>query len=309
MIQYYAKRSASEDFVKVRTPTGALVWVRAERFDADDADNLAKQFGLNRNILADVTDRGELPRAEFDEGKEYVFVRVPERTKKGKVTTQPLLMIVDGPRFFSLSHDEVLFSPASIEKTDGSVSSGTGLLLATIASVVGVYEELSDQTARIVQDTRQRLHSHEVTNQDFIHFVTVEDNLNQYQMNLEAMLAVTSRLKENAHRLFSATDLESLDDIALHVRQLLVEIDMHFKSVESIRNAYTTIANNTLNTRIKTLTVFTVLITLPNVFFGMYGMNVVLPFADEPWAYGAITLFALTLVGLVWVLAKRFKIF
>lgn len=309
MLSYYAKRSSNEEFEQVKTPTGTLVWVRGERFDTDDADNLTKQFGLNRNMLEDLTDRGELPRADFDNGKEYIFVRVPQRIKRGKVSTQPLLLVLDGPRFFSLSHGEALLSLPMIEKTVSSAPSSIELLLATLAGVVGMYEELTDQTARIIQDTRQRLHSHEVTNQDFIHFVTVEDNLNQYQMNLQGMLAVTGRLKDNSHRLFSEQDQESLDDIVLHIHQLLVGIDTYFKSVESIRNAYTTIANNTLNMRIKTLTVFTVLIALPNVFFGMYGMNVILPFADEPWAYGAITLFAATLIGTVWVLAKRLRIF
>jgi len=77
----------------------------------------------------------------------------------------------------------------------------------------------------------------------------------------------------------------------------------------SIRNAYSTIADNSLNIRIKKLTVLTVLITLPNVFFGMYGMNVLLPFQDSPWAYGVIVGFTGILILLVYVLAKRFRLF
>ena len=59
----------------------------------------------------------------------------------------------------------------------------------------------------------------------------------------------------------------------------------------------------------KTLTVLTVLIALPNVFYGMYGMNVPLPFEKEPWAYGAIVLFTVLLIFLVYSLAKRFRVF
>jgi magnesium transporter len=309
MLSYYAKRSSGERFEKVKTPNGALVWVRGERFSSDDGDNLTKQFGLNRNILHDLTDSGELPHADFVDGKEYIFVRVPERTKRGKVVTQPFLAVLDGSHFFSLSHGGMLVSPSVIEKTVRSASNGASLLLATLAGVVSMYEEMTDHTSKIIQDTGQRLHTHEVTNQDFIHFVTVEDNLNQYQMNLEGLLAVTERLKENSHHLFGDQDQESLEDIVLHIHQLLVGVDTYFKSVESIRNAYTTIANNTLNARMKTLTVFTVLIALPNVFFGMYGMNVILPFADQPWAYAAITLFAIGLIAVVYLLAKRLRIF
>lgn len=310
MLSYYTKRSSGEEFEKVKTPTGALLWVRGEHFDLDDAATLSQQFGLNRSILEDVTDSGELPRADFDDGQEYIFLRVPERTKKGKVHTRPLLAVLDGDHFFSLSHDETLVSPEIIQKMATSSSSGgTGLLLATIAGVVGMYEDLIQHTSVIIQDTGQRLHSREVTNQDFIHFVTVEDNLNQYQRNLEGILAVARRLSDNSHQLFDDQDQESLEDITLHIQQLLVGVDTYFKSVESIRNAYGTIANNTLNERMKTLTVFTVLIALPNVFFGMYGMNVILPFAEEPWAYGAIVAFASLLIGLVYTLAKRLRIF
>lgn len=309
MLSYYTKRSSGEEFEKVKTPTGALLWVRGEHFDLDDAKTLSQQFGLNRSILEDVTDSGELPRADFDDGQEYIFLRVPERTKKGKVHTRPLLAVLDGDHFFSLSHDETLVAPEIIQKMAATTTGGTGLLLATIAGVVSMYEDLIQRTSVIIQDTGQRLHSHEVTNQDFIHFVTVEDNLNQYQRNLEGILAVAKRLSDNTHDLFTDQDKESLEDITLHIQQLLVGVDTYFKSVESIRNAYGTIANNTLNERMKTLTVFTVLIALPNVVFGMYGMNVILPFSEEPWMYGAIVVFAIVLLVLVYALAKRFRIF
>ena len=59
----------------------------------------------------------------------------------------------------------------------------------------------------------------------------------------------------------------------------------------------------------KTLTVFTVLITLPNVFYGMYGMNIALPFANAPWAYAAIVGFTFVLILAVFMIAKKLRIF
>ena len=86
-------------------------------------------------------------------------------------------------------------------------------------------------------------------------------------------------------------------------------LSSHSQSVESIRNAYSTVANNALNQRMKTLTVFTVLIALPNVFYGMYGMNVVLPYADSSWAYAVIVSFTIILLLAVYLLGKRLRIF
>ena len=59
----------------------------------------------------------------------------------------------------------------------------------------------------------------------------------------------------------------------------------------------------------KALTVVTILLAIPNVFYGMYGMNIALPLQDEAWAYPAITGFTLLLILLVFVLARRYRLF
>jgi magnesium transporter len=84
-------------------------------------------------------------------------------------------------------------------------------------------------------------------------------------------------------------------------------VESHFHAINSIRNAYTTISNNTLNQRMKTLTLLTLLVALPNVFYGMFGMNVDLPFAQEPWAYAAITSFTVILVALAFIVVRRMR--
>ena len=221
--------------------------------------------------------------------------------------TTPVLLAVKGTVFVNLSistmPDDKLATPALATHPDATTIS---LLLGMFATVVSEYEDLMHRTARYIFNTGRRLRTHEVTNQDFITFVTVEENLNQYHMNLSSMLVVAERLREALH---DPADKESIEDILLYIRQLLVAIDTHNQSVTSIRNAYGTIANNVLNQRMKTLTALTMLIALPNVFYGMYGMNVPLPYQEEVWAYGSIVIFTITITILAFILAKRFKVF
>ena len=158
------------------------------------------------------------------------------------------------------------------------------MLLGTIAASITAFEEVILHTSRSITDTANRLPPHEITNRDFIHFVTVEANLHHSRMNLDITLAMAHRLRENNHDILDDTELEARM-IMLHINQLMVSTQSHLETVNSIRNAYGTIANNALNNRMKTLTVFTVLIALPNVFYGMFGMNVALPYQHEPWAY------------------------
>lgn len=309
MISYYIKYSQQEDFQKVSSPRASDVWVVASGVKTDELQKLSENYSLDNNIVRDVLDTNELPRVEFSNDGLYVFLRIPRRTKRGEIVSSPLLAIVRDSVFITASTAE-LNEPDQIMKTGNGTraSDSVALLLSTLAAAVGSYEEYIKKTARFIKDTGYRLRSHEVTNRDFIHFVTIEDNLNEYQMDLSGMLAVTHRLKDNPHHQLSEADMEAINDIILYIEQLLVSISSYTQSITSIRNAYSTIADNNLNQRMKTLTVLTVLLALPNVFYGMYGMNVPLPFAEESWAYAAIVLFTLSLILIVLLLAKRFRV-
>jgi magnesium transporter len=57
------------------------------------------------------------------------------------------------------------------------------------------------------------------------------------------------------------------------------------------------------------LTAATVLITLPNIIYGMYGMNINLPFQHESWAYLFVIGISLALSALVFFLGRRNRIF
>lgn len=310
MIRYYAKHSLQEDFQLLKTPRYDNVWLFATDVDLVEVEDMVQHYQFDHNITRDVLDKDELPRVEYKNDTLYVFLRTATRNKRGEVITTPLLGVVQPTVFATLMPGEAL-DPEVIMQTELTLGSGetTILLLNTFARVVADYEKLIHRTAHYIKDTGHRLRTHDVNNRDFIRFVTIEDNLNEYQMNLDGMLAVASRLQENRHALFTANDVEAIEDIILYLKQLLVAVDSHSQSITSIRNAYSTIANNTLNLRMKTLTVLTVLIALPNVFYGMYGMNVDLPFQHEPWAYVTVVGFTALLILFIYLLAKRFKVF
>lgn len=310
MLAYYAKRSQGEEFETLRDPIKKGMWVDLSAASKDETKKLAKDYELDAGIISDVHDASELPRVEYNGKNAYVFLRLPKLGKSSRVVTAPLLCVVTPHILYTISADETL-PPGSIGINSLPITTDQPQMLAlgVLAACITRYEDLIQHTAESIHTTASRLRSHEITNGDFIHFVTVEANLSDDKMNLNGTLAVAQRLRENSRELFSDKDLEALDDIILHIQQLLVSIERHSNSVESIRNAYGTVANNTLNKRMKTLTVFTVMITLPNVFFGMYGMNVVLPYMHNAWAFPIIVAASLVTVMVLYVVAKRLRIF
>jgi magnesium transporter len=307
MLRYYVKKSFNEEPQEVKQPFGDHVWVYGSEVTPAELSQLAEEYKLDHGVLRDIFDRQELPRIEYTSGILYVFLRTPHRTSHGEIMSVPFLSVIKNGSLMTLSSKSYLTPNDLFENVRFSMRSNKHVFLQIAAYVIGQYENYIQQTGSYIHGTKRRLETHEVDNRDFVKFVTVESDLNEYTTNLTAIQAVLGRLHDNKHQTFTEKDCEYIEDIILHVNQLLVSVSSHTHAISSIRNAYTTMSNNTLNRRMKTLTLLTLLVALPNVFYGMFGMNVRLPFADEPWAYGAITLFTLIIVTVVYVIVRRMR--
>lgn len=307
MLRYYTKKSYNEEPQEVHAPIAGHTWLYGSGVTGEELESLSKDYDLNPSILADVRDTHELPRVEYDRGKLYVFARVPHQLASGAIASTPMLSIVTGTSLFTLSPNEYVQPQDIFDHVRFSMRSNQHVLLQLLSYVVTRYEQYIQQTGSYIHNTKRRLQTHEVDTKDFIKFVTVEADLNEYRTSLTALAAVLNRLHENRHSTFTDKDCELIEDISLHINQLLVSVESHTHAITSIRNAYTTISNNTLNRRMKTLTLITVLITLPNVIYGMFGMNVPLPLGDQPWAYAAITGLTIVIVTVAYLAVRRLR--
>ena len=156
---------------------------------------------------------------------------------------------------------------------------------------------------------RTRLRSQDVGNEDFIDFVVIEDELNEFLSAMLPTTAILRRLMLGRHIPLFADDEDLVEDLLLNNEQSIEGCRSNVKSIVNIREAYATITSNNLNRTMKVLTAATMLIALPNVFFGMYGMNIDLPFQQEVWAYGFVLSMTLIATVVVVFLARSRRIF
>lgn len=307
MLRYYVRRSFNEELQVVSAAPVEHAWIHGTSLTAADLVKISSDYGLDNDIVRDVRDKHELPRVEYSKGALYIFARSPHLNHDNSMGSTPFLTVLKGSLIITLSTGNYFTPEEVFGETKLTMRSSRHVFTQLLGQLVYQYESYINRTGTYIVNTGQRLRTKEVGNKDFIKFVTVESDLTGYRSNLTAMRTMLERLKENRHNLFVERDCELIEDITLHIHQLLVTVDSHTQAINSIRNAYTTISNNNLNRRMKALTLLTVLITLPNVFYGMFGMNVALPFADEPWAYAAITGFTVFVVLLVYGIMHRLK--
>jgi magnesium transporter len=306
MIRYYYKNLRAGQ-VREQESYHPGSWVYVETPTTEEIDDLVSRFKLDRGHIEDALDPDEMPRLEKEGSLTYIFVRYAYANQDRELTTAPLLFIVGPDILITISTGPIPRLAKYIEgKLDFATTQRTRLVLLILDQIVDQYDILINKIGRQIGVVRSRLKGKTISNRDFIDFVMIEDELNEFLAALQPTTAILRRLLLGRHIQLYEQDQDLVEDLLLSNEQSIEGCRVHVKSIFNIREAYTTISSNNLNQTMKLLTAATVLITLPNVIFGMYGMNINLPFQNEPWIFVVIIMVsAIVLLGAVTLIRKR----
>ncbi|MFT4532524.1 MAG: magnesium transporter [Candidatus Saccharimonadales bacterium] len=271
-------------------------WVRVVDPSKEDLQKLEKKFDLDVDLLADGIDLYEAPRIEQDNGSLYIYVRFCRPT--GQYTsTHPLLIVVMPDMLMTVSRIES-------EPINNLVESGTVVTTQKLKVVLQILEELNrgyrahlNGVTKKILSTRSRLQRTIVSNDDILNFIDVEEDLNEFLAALQPYGIVLHALLNGKYMKLHEEDEDLIEDLQLSASELVELTKSRLKTIQNIREAYNTIASNDLNKVFKRLTSIAIFMAIPTIISGFYGMNVVLPLADDPNAFWLVA--GLTLVIMI----------
>jgi magnesium transporter len=309
MISYYYKNIRSKNLSVVdEYKHGA--WVCVENPTEEELESLVNRFDLDAGHMEDALDEDEMPRLEREGSLTYIFVRYAYTNDDLELTTAPLLFVVGPDLLITVALNSLpRLQRFTSGKIEFSTTQRTKLVLQILDQIVDQYEVFINNISRQIKLIRMRLRSHDVANQDFVDFVLIEDELNEFLSAMLPTTAILRRLMLGRHIPLFEEDQELVEDLLLNNEQSIEGCRSNVKSIINIREAYSTIASNNLNRSMKILTAATVVIALPNVLYGMFGMNVPLPFQHQPWMYIVILLLTIVLTVSVFALGRAKKVF
>ena len=106
---------------------------------------------------------------------------------------------------------------------------------------------------------------------------------------------VLEQLKtQQAFKKFDDFEREQLEDNIIEAKQLVEMTDLHLQILRQISGTYNNVLNNNLNDTMKFLTVISILMTIPDIVTGFFGMNVQIPLTELRYGW-AIILFIIAL--------------
>lgn len=309
MIRYFHKTLKSHG-VKELDEFRSGSWVYVQNASEEELISLTEDFKLDPGHMVDSQDMEEMPRLERENEQAYLFARFAHTNERQVLTTTPLLMILHPECLITISFEDIPGLDKFIEKKSPINTTQQGrLVLQILEQIDNQYEAYISVISKQIKATRARLREKQsVDNQDFIDFVILEDELNEFMSALNPMSPILKRLMLGRHFNLHSEDKELVEDLLLNNEQSLEGCRSNLKSITNIREAYSTIMSNDLNRIIRVLTVITVLISIPTMIGGIYGMNLILPYADSPIAFEIVMGTSLTVLVLVMIFLKLKKL-
>jgi magnesium transporter len=281
-------------------------WLLAEAPTAAELDKLTEKFSLERGNLDDALDTDEIPRLDHDDRHGYLYVRFPYTHHDGRTTTRPLLTIFGTDIPLTIFPVRPTWLNEWLDSDSGfPTRSPQAVILKLLSDVVADYDTYIKGQSQAVKAVITKMRQHKLVNEDFVRFVLIEDQINNFLSSLTPLVPLLRRLTVSKHLVWTDSERDILEDITLAVEQSIRICNINSARIVSIREAYAALSNNSLNRTMKALTAATLFIALPNVIFGMYGMNIDLPIQHQAWAFAVIVCSTLVAVALIIFVAKR----
>ncbi len=291
------------------------VWVNLVAPDMEEIVETAKQYGIDVNDMKAALDDEESSRVQLEDGYTMILVDIPSaeiRNDQNAYTTIPLgillvknaIITVCGTETSILTHfSQNLMRGFSTKKKMRFVYQ---ILLRT-TNLYQAYLRVIDKRRAEIE---HRVSVDDTEDTDLIHLHELETNLVYFATSLSANRIVLERLTRYERIEQYPEDKELLDDVIVENRQAIEMTNIYRDIIQGARELVSTILNNRLNNAMKLLTCVTLVMAIPTIISGIYGMNVSpewMPLSTTPYGFFIICAMIASMCGIALLILKKKK--
>ena len=278
-------------FVEKQLGNG-LTWINLDVEKIQNLEDLSKVYGLDKETIEYALDRNE--RAHMDYHREngtvtFIYNVLDLEKDKEYYEAIPMTFIVENQRMITISNHKNAYV---IDRMIAYLESHESLsiykfLFASLEIISNAYYPIIEKMDKSKDEISGLLRK-----------TTTKKTLFALSDLETGMVYLTAAAKQNRillehiqghalYRRFDEVEKEQFDDAMIEAHQLVSMTDLISQVLQQLSGSYNNILNNNLNDNLTTLTIISVLLAILAVITGFFGMNVPLPFADEPnaWIY------------------------
>ena len=267
-------------------------WINLDIEKIKNLEDLSEIYGLDKETIEYALDRNE--RAHMDYNREngtvtFIYNVLDLEKDKDYYEAIPMTFIVENKRMITISnHKNAYVIDQMLAYLDSHESlsiykflfAGLEIISNAYYPVIEEMDKSKDEISALLRQT------------------TTKKNLFALSDLETGMVYLTAAAKQNRlllehiqghalYRRFNDVEREQFDDAMIEAHQLVSMTDLISQVLQQLSASYNNILNNNLNDSLTILTIISVLLAVLAVITGFFGMNVPLPFTEEPnaWIY------------------------
>ena len=269
-------------------------WVNLTYPSEDELNTVAVTLGVEPSFLRAALDEEETSRIDTEDGQTLIIIDVPAVEKDDAVvySTLPLGIIVTDKHIIT-----VCLKETSILK---DFQDGLVRFAETQKRTSFILYMLLQVAKRFLQ--RQLYKSQR--NKELIQLLDLEKSLVYFNTSLKANEVTLEKILRGRIITLYEEDHDLLEDVLIEVRQAIEMANIYSSIISGMMDAFASVISNNLNVIMKVLTSITILLTIPNIFFSFYGMNVANLPLDQFWWF-PLALSGVVILVVAIILKKR----
>ena len=285
------------------------VWVKLVSPDAEENQHIVEHYGIDYGDLVAALDDEESSRIEFEDNYTLILVDIPIteiRNEEEYYTTIPLGIILTADAVITVCRQEIEIFERNLKFKMRNFSTKKKMrfvyhILYSISRLY-LYDLRNIDKART--EIEERAGKGTVDN-DIISLHELESSLVYFATSLRANNMVITRLKRINK---FPEDEELIEDTIIENTQAIEMATIYRNIIDSTRELISAVMDNRLNNVMKFLTSITLVMAIPTVISGIYGMNLKwLPFAGTVYGFLIICLITLLICIITLFILKKKK--
>ena len=260
-------------------------------------------------------DEEEASRIEITDDYTLILVDVPSkeiRNGNKAYTTIPLAIILMDKMILTVClEDTLVLRPFINEKVrDFHTYMKTRFVYQILYSNTSAYLHYLRRIDKQREEMESRLNQG-TTKDDLIILHELESDLVYFATSLRVNGVVLDKLTRYSRIKQYPEDKELLNDVIIENKQAIEMANIYRDILNGTRELFSSVIDNSLNNVMKMLTSVTIILSIPNIVSGMWGMNLEksMPFTDTVYGFPLICGLILLICGVVAFILKKKDLF
>jgi len=294
----------------------SVEWFHITDISSEDASELKKKFSFHPLTLKDTLSPSENPK--IDTFPNYIFgiFHLPEVRKQEKKILMHELNVYIGDGYVITIGDASFRALRNLYYTVARtpamrkefMSGNSNALFYNILHrlFIDAFDPALQYVGNSIRDIEHQVYEESANKDALIFIATIRRNLLNLKRIIEPQLPIIHSLAIMDNKIISREFTEYFDDIDDYAERVSVLLKNQINILEGLHATNESLIQYRTNQVIKALTIVSVAILPLTLFSGIYGMNISLPFTNNPHLIWALFFSLIVISGLLiyWIVKR-----